>query len=214
LSIQKNNSESILKILTQHADTANNMEKTYIEDEKFENIDFSQKTLPEAEYDNCQFVNCDFSNSDLFKVVFSECEFNRCNLSMAKLEKTAVKDIQFKECKLLGVHFETCDEFLFAVRFENCLMNLASFYKRKLKKTKFVNCSLQEADFAEADLGSSVFDNCDLAHAIFQQTNLEKADFRTSYNYSIDPELNKIKKAKFSIPSVTGLLDKYDIEIE
>ena len=133
---------------------------------------------------------------------------------MAKLEKTAVKDIQFKECKLLGVHFETCDEFLFAVRFENCLLNLSSFYKRKLKKTKFINCSLHEADFAEADLGSSVFDNCDLANAIFQHTNLEKADFRTSYNYSIDPELNKIKKAKFSIPSVTGLLDKYDIEIE
>ena len=133
---------------------------------------------------------------------------------MAKLEKTAVKDIQFKECKLLGVHFETCDEFLFAVGFENCLLNLSSFYKRKLKKTKFINCSLHEADFAEADLGSSVFDNCDLANAIFQHTNLEKADFRTSYNYSIDPELNKIKKAKFSIPSVTGLLDKYDIEIE
>jgi fluoroquinolone resistance protein len=43
---------------------------------------------------------------------------------------------------------------------------------------------------------------------------LEKADFRTAYNYSIDPEKNRIKKAKFSIFGVTGLLDKYDIEIE
>ena len=93
-------------------------------------------------------------------------------------------------------------------------MNLASFYKRKLKKTKFLNCSLQEVDFVEADLGAAIFDNCDMAGAIFDNTILEKADFRTSYNYAIDPELNKIKKAKFSMPGVLGLLLKYDIEID
>jgi fluoroquinolone resistance protein len=43
---------------------------------------------------------------------------------------------------------------------------------------------------------------------------LEKADLRTAYNYSIDPSINKIKKAKFSLPGVVGLLSKYDIEIE
>jgi hypothetical protein len=43
---------------------------------------------------------------------------------------------------------------------------------------------------------------------------LEKADFRTSYNYSINPEVNRIKKAKFSTAGIAGLLCKYDIEIE
>jgi fluoroquinolone resistance protein len=43
---------------------------------------------------------------------------------------------------------------------------------------------------------------------------LEKADFRTSNGYSIDPEMNRIKKAKFSLEGVAGLLDKYDIEVE
>jgi hypothetical protein len=33
-------------------------------------------------------------------------------------------------------------------------------------------------------------------------------------NYSIDPDLNKIKKARFSTQGIAGLLDKYDIEIE
>jgi hypothetical protein len=47
----------------------------------------------------------------------------------------------------------------------------------------------------------------------FENTNLEKADFGTAYNYSINPNLNRIKKAKFSLPAVTGLLDQYDIEI-
>ena len=42
---------------------------------------------------------------------------------------------------------------------------------------------------------------------------LEKADFSTAYNYVIDPELNTIRKAKFSIAGITGLLHKYDIDI-
>jgi len=66
----------------------------------------------------------------------------------------------------------------------------------------------------ETDLTGAVFDNCDLTQAIFDHTILEKADFRTSYNYSFDPEINRIKKAKFSVPEVSGLLDKYDIDIE
>ncbi len=56
--------------------------------------------------------------------------------------------------------------------------------------------------FAEADLTSAVFDNCNLTQAIFDRTTLEKADSRTSYNYSIDPEINQINKAKFSVLSV------------
>jgi uncharacterized protein YjbI with pentapeptide repeats len=73
---------------------------------------------------------------------------------------------------------------------------------------------LHETDFAECDLTNGVFDNCDLSGALFDHTNLEKADFRTAFNYSVDPENNRIKKAKFSLPGVTGLLHKYDIEID
>jgi hypothetical protein len=43
--------------------------------------------------------------------------------------------------------------------------------------------------------------------------NLEKTDFRSSFNYSIDPEVNRIKKAKFDRAGLAGLLDKYDLEI-
>ena len=30
----------------------------------------------------------------------------------------------------------------------------------------------------------------------------------------IDPEINRIKKAKFSLTTISGLLDKYEIEID
>ena len=48
----------------------------------------------------------------------------------------------------------------------------------------------------------------------FAGTILEKVDFRTAFNYSIDLERNRIKKARFSAKGVVGLLDKYDIDID
>ena len=48
--------------------------------------------------------------------------------------------------------------------------------------------SIAQADFAEADLSNVLFDSCDLEGTIFERTILKQADFRTSYNYSIDPE--------------------------
>ncbi|MDO9037589.1 MAG: pentapeptide repeat-containing protein, partial [Lutibacter sp.] len=98
--------------------------------------------------------------------------------------------------------------------FEDCHLNIISFYKLKLKNTKFNKCKLQEVDFTETDLSNASFNNCDLIGSIFNATILEKADFRTSYNYSIDPEINRIKKARFSLQGIVGLLGKYQIEIE
>jgi len=115
---------------------------------------------------------------------------------------------------MLGLKFEHCNPFLFKVDFESCQLNLSSFYKLKLKKAMFRNCTLHEVDFTEADLPEVVFDNCDLRGAVFDFTNLVKADFRTSFNYSVHPETNKIKKARFSKEGIAGLLDKYDIIIE
>ena len=77
----------------------------------------------------------------------------------------------------------------------------------------FKNSQLHEVDFSECDLTSAVFDNCDLLNATFDRTIIEKADFRTAYNYSIDPDNNRIKKARFSKSGIAGLLQKYDIQI-
>jgi fluoroquinolone resistance protein len=190
------------------------METAYIVEKAFDKIDFANKTLEKADYEACYFNNCNFLNADLSNIRFTDCEFTGCDLSTAKMVKTAFQNIKFKDCKLLGLHFDHCSDFLFEVDFENCILGLSSFYQRKLKKTRFKNCGLQEVDFAEADLSQAVFDNCDLAKAVFENTVLEKADFRTSFNYSINPEMNKIKKARFSMPGVIGLLDKYDIEVD
>lgn len=186
------------------------MKETYIHDKTFDRNDLPTK----GEYENCIFHNCNFANSDLSEFKFIDCTFNGCNFSLVKLNKTTFHDVKFKDCKMLGLRFDTCNEFRLSFSFDGCQLNHSSFYKTKVKKTVFKNSQLQETDFSEADLTSSVFDNCNLIQAVFDHTILEKADFRTSYNYSIDPEINRIKNAKFSIFGVSGLLDKYDIEIE
>ena len=190
------------------------MERVHTEEKNFENIDFSQTGLTRGDYEYCTFTNCHFASTDLSHSNFTDCTFRRCNLSKAALNQTAFKTVWFTDCTLQGLHFEHCNPFLFEVHFDGCTLDQSSFFKLKLKKTKFLNASLQGVDFAEADLSQSVFDNCDLARAVFVYTILEKADLRTAYNYTIDPELNRLKKAKFSRAGLGGLLGKYEIEID
>ncbi|MCF8253483.1 MAG: pentapeptide repeat-containing protein [Bacteroidia bacterium] len=184
------------------------------EDEEFNNKNYTVDFLPANEFDNCTFTQCDFSNVDLSKIVFSECMFQDCNFSNVKTNHTAFKDVRFTSCKMLGVHFDNCHEFLLELNFENCQLDHSTFYKLKLKKIIFDTCSLQDVDFSEADLSQACFLECNLSGAIFDRTILEKADFRTATNYSLDPETNRIKKAKFSSTGLAGLLQKYEIEID
>lgn len=189
------------------------MERVYELDKVFEKISYAGKKLPPGDYENCRFVNCDFSSADLSYSHFVESEFVNCNISTVKMIKTVWRDIVFRECKMLGLLFDQCDHFLFSAVFERSTLDHSSFYGLKLKKFQFKQASLQEVDFTDADLSESIFSDCNLSRALFKNTVLEKADFSTSFNYSIDPELNKIRRAKFSLPSVIGLLDKYDIDI-
>lgn len=190
------------------------MNEHYIEAITFTKRDFSVDPLRKGEYENCSLVDCDLSNFDLSGFVFTSCIFTGCNLSLAKISQTAFREVKFNRCKLMGLHFENCNTFLFSIDFEQCTLNLSSFYKLNLKRTKFRNSSLQEVDFTGSDLSGSSFDNCDLAGAIFENSVLEKTDFRSAFHYSIDPEINRMKKARFSLQGIGGLLEKYGIEIE
>ncbi len=179
----------------------------------FDRIDFALNPLAIGEYENIAFKNSFFLRSSLADIIFVDCNFEHCDMSMAKLTNTTLRDVKFANCKMLGLRFDTCNEFGLSATFENCNLSHSSFYGTKLRKTAFVNLKLHEVDFAGCDLGGSVFTNCDFAGASFDNAILEKTDFRTSFNYSIDPERNKIKKARFSVAGIAGLLDKYDIEI-
>jgi uncharacterized protein YjbI with pentapeptide repeats len=84
---------------------------------------------------------------------------------------------------------------------------------KKMLNTKFTKTSLKETTFSMANLTGSIFDQCDLFGTVFNRTDLGGVDFSTALNYSIDPELNNIRKAIFSADGIPGLLTKHQIKI-
>ena len=211
-SIQTSYSENILVVLTRLV-LIMIMVEPYYNQENFTKVNFTAQNLIQTEFENCVFYNCDFSEMNLTRAVFIDCIFETCNLSMANLNQVKMDNGQFRSCKLLGINFSTCSDFLFSVTFTDCILDYCVFIKKKLKATTFKNCSLKEVNFSECGLSAVNFTGSDLNRAIFRQTNLEKADFREAQNFSIDPESNKLKKTKFSRTDLSGLLDKYDLQI-
>ncbi len=182
--------------------------------EVFEKAVYSETGLSGEEFEDCSFVDCNFSAGDLSRSRFTDCQFVGCNLSMAKVGQTELRNATFLNCKIVGVDFSACLSLLFSVSFEKCCLDYCGFVKSKLKKTRFLECAIREADFTEADLAQATFDDCDLANTLFSRTNLRQADFLTARNYSINPELNMIRKAKFSLAGAAGLLSHYDIVVK
>lgn len=180
-------------------------------DKLFSTVDYAEKQLRNREFIRCEFIKCDFGKSDLKGNDFEDCTFTDCNFSLADIQGAGFRTAVFVGCKMLGVAFTQCNPFAFSVSFDQCHLDYSNFYGVKLRKTLFKSTSLKEVEFAEADLTDSQFIDCDLSAANFSNTILDKADFRTAINYSIDPERNKLKKARFSSLNLGGLLHKYDL---
>lgn len=72
---------------------------------------------------------------------------------------------------------------------------------------------MHQVDFTNADVTAASFEQSDLHNAVFSNTILEKADFRSAYNFAIHPDENKLRKAKFSKDNLQGLLKVYKIDI-
>ncbi|MDR0510487.1 MAG: pentapeptide repeat-containing protein [Rikenellaceae bacterium] len=167
-----------------------------------------------AEYERCRFAGCDMREAELPGRIFIECRFEECDMSLASLRGTALREVLFVGCKMLGARFDECNAFGLEMAFEECRMDNASLCSLRLPHTTFRRCSLREADLAGCDLTGAVFDECDLTGAIFDNTIVEQADLRSARNFSIDPEANYIRRARFSLSGLAGLLEKYDIITE
>lgn len=185
-----------------------------ISDRDFSKVLFSEHPLEKGEFENCTFADCDFSNGNLKQFKFIDCRFITCNLTMIQTNDTSFQQTSFKGCKMLGIRFDVCKPFNLSFTFDNCDLEHCSFFKLNLRKTVFRNCGLKSVDFSECDLSEATLLRCNLDNAIFERCILEKTDFRESVNYRIDPSINRMKKARFSLEGLPGLLDKYDIVVD
>lgn len=189
------------------------LENILHEGKTFTGIDYSAKKLSNREFVHCVFENCNFSNSDLSGNDFMDCRFSSCNFAMAKLKNSGLSNAVFFGCKIIGVDFSECNPFLFSFNFENCVLDYCCFVNTKVKATHFLNTSMKQVDFEGTDLTGAVFKDCDLSDAAFINCNLERADFTAARYFSIDPNVNKMKNAKFSYRELSGLLNKYQLNI-
>jgi uncharacterized protein YjbI with pentapeptide repeats len=186
----------------------------YHQDRTFAGAELPADQLANAEFEGCTFRQCAWSGVDLSHARFTDCAFEHCDLSTAITTNTAFRTVRFEGCKLLGLQFDRCSAFLFAVRFSQCRLDFASFRSVVLKNTLFSGCRLHEADFSGADLSGANLEDCDLSGAVFEATNLEKADLRTAHHFVIDPQRNRVKGARFSMNGLPGLLSGHRLVIE
>ena len=186
----------------------------YFFDQHYHNIHYGQEALHLKEFESCTFNNCNFSDCNFIGVTFIDCQFNNCNFNTAKINHTAFRTIFFNDCQIKEVNFAMSDKLIFEIHFENCVLDFSKFYALKLKSITFTNSSLIAVDFMATDLTGAQFNHCDLYRAEFEKAIANKADFRSSYNYTIDPAKTKLKKAVFALEGIKGLLYKHGIVVE
>ena len=190
------------------------MSSDYIIDREYKDEFFLDADLKYKELENCTFHYCDFTDCTFQTVTFVDCNFFDCNFKATKINYVSLRGVWFNRCDFTSVNFAMTDQVIFEFHFKDCLLDYAQFYALKLKKMQFINCSMIAVDFMGSDLTEVLFDNCNLRRTVFIDTILNKADFYTSYDYTIDLEKNKAKKAIFSTDGLKGLLEKYDIIVK
>lgn len=189
------------------------MTENYIIGKEINGTVYQPEDIMYKDFERCTFTDCDFVDCNFTGVAFIDCIFISCNFNQAQINYVAFRDAAFTDCDFTGVNFTMVDALLFKVEFTGCRLDYAKFYTLKIKGTLFTNCSLTAVDFMNTDLTGVTFDNCNLHKSVFIDAIANKADFTTSYNFTIDPERNKLKKAIFSQAGLKGLLEKYEIVV-
>ena len=184
-----------------------------IEKKTFKQEDFPKDLLTDQMFQNCSFIGYDFTEANLRNTKFSFCVFSNCNFSLPLLDNCRMQEVQFVSCKIIGADFYKCEKMFFTPSFEKCVLRYSNFSDLNLKNIFFKQSKINEVYFNQTILVGADFSGSDLLGSQFHHCDLSKADFSTAVRYQIDPQSNKIKKAKFSLPEAIGLLQGFDIEI-
>jgi len=170
--------------------------------------------LKDKIFEKCKFISCTFLDCDLSGAEFSDCSFENCSVGPVKVLDASFRNVIFKNSKLVGVDFSKCSSGFFELHFFKSLLDTCNFSMTKMTVSTLSEIIIRDCTFFETDLQKVDFQNCDLAGSSFHLARLEKADFRSAKNYSINPATNKIKGARFSLPEAISLLSGFDIELE
>ena len=67
------------------------MARDYIESKTFENVDFSETPLHQADYELCTFLRSELPEALLNNLAFIDCKFIGCNLINAQVDSAGFR---------------------------------------------------------------------------------------------------------------------------
>ena len=187
-------------------------------DQVFKRVTYQKQQINRKTFNTCTFTNCSFMEAAFTNCRFVDCTFKECDLRMMTVKGSAFTNTQFEKSKVIGMNWAegtwAKSGLLNSIGFSECDISYCTFIGLNLRKIKIIQCTAKDTDFAEADLTEADCTYTDFTESRFLHTDLTGADFRHATNYSISPLLNKLKKAKFSLPEAVALLYGLDIVIE
>ncbi len=184
-------------------------------DRTFEGANLNANRLTSSQFYDCTFSHCSFVETVFLDCRFVGCKFQDCDLSLLQVPGSSFSGTLFEDSKLIGINWthgnwgnNLLQEPLVSIR---CVLNHSTFIGLPLKGTQIKDCIARDIDFRETDLNQADFEGTDLAESLFSQTNLTQADLSRARNYTISPEENTLKGARFSLPEAMSLLYSLDI---
>ena len=187
-------------------------------EEKFVDLDLSNRSIENVKFEYCFFTCCKFDSTTFKKCKFVDCTFKSTSMNLTNFDGSTFTETEFNQCNMKGINW-TKMSFPYIVlgspiHFTDCEISYSSFYELNLSSITLINCKAHEVDFRGTNLSNSDLSGTDFLNAQFCSTNLSHSDIRKSINYNISPTENNIRKAKFSLLEVIGLLNFCEIEID
>ncbi|MGH7955220.1 MAG: pentapeptide repeat-containing protein [Gloeomargaritales cyanobacterium] len=174
------------------------------ENREFKNISVEQIRIVGKEFYRCNFQMCKFQGTTFQDCRFEQCGFADCDLSLVKMLNTGLFDVTFRKSKLVGIDWTKANKHM-SFGFFDCNLCNSTFFGLNLSKTNLIDCQLGNVDFTEANLTRCICKGSDFREARFNNTDLSYANFSDAQNYMINPNSNKLKKTRFSLPGAVSL---------
>ncbi len=186
-------------------------------DQRFKRLTYRSKIFARQKFDACTFEHCSFQETVFQSCRFNDCTFTDCDLRLARVPGSSFRNVMFERSNVTGVNWAdgswAKSGLLNSIGFRDCDISYATFIGLDLKKLVLTHCVAKDVEFSDANLTQADCTETDFFESRFVHTNLTEADFTHARNYAIDPMLNTLKKAKFSLPEAIALLRSLNIEL-
>jgi len=198
----------------------NTLLENFYDNHVFKGVKNEHGEVDEVTFIDCSFNNCSFTETIFRACKFQGCAFTKCDLNLIKVDNSTFTNTTFENSKIVGVNWVKASwgergmhQLLKSIDFTNCVLNYSTFMGLNLEKVLIKKCTARDVDFSEANLKQADCSFTDFTNTKFRHTDLTETNFRGATNYFIQPQLNTLKKTRFSLPEAISLLYNLDIEI-